>query len=204
MYFRGIVLAFIVAAGQGCEKPKPSLGCKDPDGDFLFKDCLCDQVQNPELFGISLKKKVRMNGKEEEKVITELDSLGWEKELALFFSSDIKKSTAEKFYTYERVLPGAGGSVSHEEYRLKPEERGDVEYIRISKSNGRIDSVEVQTKADNYIYKGAKLLKFRLSYASGQPILSAYEVAAGQKVITKDSSEFYVLGEVLERKKKDK
>ncbi len=180
-----------------CKEDKKSLSCRTSANDFILKKCLCDQVLILDSLQAGLTKSLAFNHQDDKVDLSTLDSLSWEKELKLFFESDIKKSNADKLYEKEKVCIGPHGSVCHETYTLKKGEKGEVSYLRISTSDQQLDSIEIVSGTNNYLYKGDKLLHLyfkplTINEDSTSHVLSAVSVRASHDVVVQGKADFEI------------
>lgn len=180
---------------MGCKEKRETLSCRTSADDFILKECLCDQVIVLGKLGAGIDKSLLFDEKEGGTAISKMDSLQWEKQLGLFFKSDIKKTRVSKQYDKEVVCIGSDGVVCHEVYKLKPGEKAGVSYLRISTTHERVDSIQVMSGTANYLYEGEKLLALYFDPVApditpGERVLARMTIQSAQKVATRSEKKF--------------
>lgn len=139
-------------------------------------------------------KKVSYKDQYEEKKIKP-DSLGWSKELNLFY--DTNPNLAANKTSYIEKYAKRNGELL---ITYSPEDsvRAELKSLQITlnPSDSSIRALRAVLKTKNYLNKEETLLEATFDHNTPH-LLKEYFVRTGQKVVTKDSTNFTLIGEVL-------
>ena len=116
-----------------------------------------------------LKKTVAVNGKSEEKTLTEQD---YEKELAVFLNADINRPAWLDQYQIDSTL--TTGRLQSIRYRATSPKL-QVQEIRIAFDQGKVSEIIIDKKADNIVAGSTQHLEYRPE--TGYQIRSLQETA---------------------------
>jgi hypothetical protein len=149
---------------------------------FPIKDFI--EVKTKDLTGKNLKKKSRINGKEQvvEKILSEED---WLSELDIFIRSDIDNPT----------LRGSFNTTQSENFlvhELKPGEKSKVKKITVRYSMGKVMDISVFLKEDNLFYDSEMRGNVYFNEKTGD--LSHFIVYGTQEVMFLSTNKLYVEG----------
>jgi hypothetical protein len=130
-------------------------------------------------------KKSILLGKDAENI--QMDSLDWEKELALFVQADINKKAYVKSYAVRE----AGSEV---EYVLNSGESLPVKTMKVLfDAEKEPQSVIITTETSNYLLNAKRKLELRLQGNQ----LKSYHIRSEQKLFVGDTENIEVSGEII-------
>jgi hypothetical protein len=116
-------------------------------------------------------KKIRFNDETEEVAIA-MNKEVWRQELDFFFQADINKaSLARSYETTEEP-----GLLLHQ---LKPNEKGNIKWIRINKIEGRVSEILILSENENLFYRSTVEGSIKLD---DKERISSYSLSGNQKV----------------------
>ncbi|SHM60933.1 hypothetical protein SAMN04488057_102320 [Cyclobacterium lianum] len=179
---KGVVwVLLLIWAGIGCkeEQSTPFANPTQIDAYFPLADFLEQKIDNSS--GRKVVKTIRFNDEEEQVEFTP-DQESWRKELDFFFQSDINKAAlASSYETREE-----GGVLIHS---LKPGEKNNIQEIRVSKQEGRVDEIAVIALKDNLFYRSQ--VQGTLGFDANEQLIS-YSLEGNQKVWFLDATDLQV------------
>ena len=140
----------------------------------------------------SLLKTATINGIQEKTEFIPTDSL-WEKELLIFRSADINKPMLVDSYLKSE---DKNESISSITYISKFPKSTLVDTLFISLKSTVPSQVYVSMRSQNTLFKTSKKLTLNFKDLQGQPALTDYSVVGWQKMISKDSTYFDILGSI--------
>jgi hypothetical protein len=188
----GLLVLFIAILGTAClRNPEKQIGAHD----YYDIKGLFDQ-QNEMLRSESplLLKKVRYGEKFEEKQLRP-DSLDWHKELNMFY--DVNPNLAANKTKYQERYEMRGGDIQLSYF---PEDSANAELkslqISLNPKDSAIQGLRAILRTKNYLTKEEVLLEASFD-DQRPPMIKEYFIRTGQKVVTKDSSHYSLIGEIV-------
>ena len=160
---------------------------------FDITGLIDNQVQLLDSIGPSLLKKAIIDGVEENTQITPSDDTIWAKELMIFKSADINKpKLADNYDIIETQISGSKTII----YKSKYPETTQVDSLVISFSDGENKPLTIHARlvSSNTLFESEKNLELAFKVVSGQIILSKYKIEGWQKMISKDSTIYFIEG----------
>ncbi|MCK5702273.1 MAG: hypothetical protein KAI29_14005 [Cyclobacteriaceae bacterium] len=160
---------------------------------FDIAGLIDNQVQLLDSIGPSLLKKAIIDGVEENTHFTPSDDDVWAKELMIFKSADINKPTLADIYeTKETRISGSKIII----YKSKYPETTQVDSLAISFSTSKNKPLTIHARlvSSNTLFESEKTLELAFKAVSGQIILSKYKIEGWQKMISKDSTIYFIEG----------
>jgi len=144
----------------------------------------------------SVFKKAIIDGKEEITELKNLDSAGWSKELHVFKSADINRSILNDSYT---ISESSNTNISILTYRSKFREKTQVEElsIHLNKENHKPSKIHAVLDNSNELFKSEKILELHFKEINDLPLITAYRTSGWQKMISKDSTSYLIVGELI-------
>jgi hypothetical protein len=159
----------------------PTSATKDADKKYFdliqFTD---NQVHELYMQKLQVKKKIFLDGETDQ--IT-LDTLNWEKELALFKEADINSPSLRDSYEIDEDKSRHTLTYTAKESKLKVKEIKLVFDEQSQMNKVSIKQVKIFFSEDNQLYEIQRDLSMELK----NNLLSAYSIKGFQKVILKDS-----------------
>jgi len=170
-YAKIIYLLLWVATFISCKKEEklPFANPTQIEVYFPLSDFLNERIAD--VGSARVVKEIRFNDDTEEVAITMGNDV-WRQELDFFFQADINKaSLASSYETTEKP-----GLLLHQ---LKPNEKGDIKWIKIRKKSGRVSEILILSENENLFYKSSVEGSIKLD---GEERISNYSLSGIQKV----------------------
>lgn len=160
---------------------------------FDIAGLIDNQVQLLDSIGPSLLKKAIIDGVEENTQFTPSDDTIWAKELMIFKSADINKpKLVDNYDIMETQISGAKIII----YKSKYPDTTQVDSLAISFSDSENKPLTIHALlvSNNTLFESEKTLELSFKDVSGQTILSKYKIEGWQKMISKDSTIYFIEG----------
>ena len=139
--------------------------------------------------GAGVEKVVEADGvKEMQKVA--LDSLGWTKELEVFYRADINDPILRDAYEKSQSEEHDGKVVT---YSAK-EKGAKVQWLSIAYRNHAVVHIAARIQEDNVLYKAKSNIELDFDAQHEPPLLTRYAIQQSQKILFKDTVFYSVEG----------
>jgi len=182
-----------------------SLACQRKDEPALKAFFNVDSLINAQVVSLAkqnsdLLKNAYMDGKSDSTFIVDLDTTGWKKELEIFHQLDLNNKPINKEnYTIEKGLSDPESDLSICEYTAKNEQPLSVVKIYYQDNMMNPKRIEGEIFEHNGLYSSIQHLRLILDKTEGQPLLTQYEIAGGQRMILGDSVQFKIRGVITSK-----
>lgn len=150
---------------------------------------LDQQVPLLDSLGPGVEKVVEADGIKEEQRIA-LDSVGWAKELEMFYRADINDPILRDAYEKTQSEEGTHKIVT---YKAK-ESSVKVHWLQITYRNNAVTHIAARIQEDNVLYKAKSLIELDFDDQHEPPLLMRYSIQQSQKILFKDTVFYSVEG----------
>ncbi len=152
---------------------------------------LDQQLQWLDSLGPKVEKVVEAEGVKELKKIT-LDSLGWAKELAVFYRADINDPILRDAYEKDQSEGDANKTITY----IAKEASAKVQWLKISYHNQAVEHIAARIQEDNILYKSKSKIELDFDPAQEPPLLMRYAIQQSQKILFRDTVLYSVEGQL--------
>ena len=152
---------------------------------------LDQQLQWLDSLGPDVEKMVEAEGVKEVHKVT-LDSLGWAKELEVFYKVDINDPILKDAYEKSQSEEDVNRIVM---YNAK-ESNAKVQWLRISYHNEAVAQIAARIQEDNVLYKSKSNIELDFDPVHEPPLLLRYAIQQSQKILFRDTAFYSVEGQL--------
>lgn len=188
-----LLLIFISLGIAGCEG---EVGRKvKKSGAYYNLSALLDhQVYLLDSLNPTIEKVTEINGVREEKRL-QLDSLGWTKELAIFYQADINDPVLKNTYEIETTIEDGSKAIVY----TTLDEKTKIHYLKVLYKQNETQPFYITALFNerNVLYKAQRTLELSFNTDRAFPILDSYQVNEKQKILLKDTNFYYVKGKTV-------
>lgn len=121
-----------------------------------------------------------------------LDSLGWAKELEIFYRADINDPVLKGAYEKRETQESGKNTVV---YKAK-EAKSKVQWLKISYYNQSVTNIAALIQEDNALYKAKSYMELDFDATHNPPLLERYAIDESQKILFKDTAFYRIEGQL--------
>lgn len=146
----------------------------------------------------SLEKNVRLNDERDDTVL-HFGHEEWKNELKLFMEADINVPANSGMYSISRALEDPESNLLIDRYFPVENYNPIVQSLEIYyfRTIEQIKKVKIELNESNELYASSKQLELIFTNNSGKSRLSSYSITGIQKLVTRDSVTYEILGKII-------